>query len=105
MFSKLNLTITPAGKAIVSALIGGQTAGANSMVAIVDGDTADLEVVQLGIALVTPGEKSDQEIESYVATLAQNSTKRIPGADPSARIEVATSDEETLDELESLLAE
>jgi len=36
-FSKLSVTITPAGKAIVSALIGGTTAGAYSMIAIVDG--------------------------------------------------------------------
>jgi hypothetical protein len=102
-FSRLNMTITPAGKAIVSALIGGQAAGANSMVGLIDGDTGDLEVVQLGIAFVTPGEKSDQEMQAYVSTLAENSTKRIPGADPSARIEVAAGDAEVLDELESLL--
>jgi hypothetical protein len=103
VFSKLNMTITPAGKAIVSALIGGQAAGANAMLGIVDGGTGDLEVVQMGIALVTPGEKTDQEMGAYVATLATNSTKRIPGADPSARIEVAAGDDEVLDELESLL--
>jgi hypothetical protein len=103
VFSKLNMTITPAGKAIVSALIGGQAAGANAVLGIVDGDTGDLEVVQMGIALVTPGEKTDQEMQAYVATLATNSTKRIPSADPSAHIEVAAGDDEVLDELESLL--
>jgi hypothetical protein len=61
-FSKLSITITPAGKAIVSALIGGTTSGANSMIGIVDGDTADLEVVQIALAIVTPGEKTPDEI-------------------------------------------
>src|SRR6187431_2366868 len=69
-FSKLSITITPAGKAIMSALIGGTTSGANSMIGIVDGDTADLEVVQIAIAIVTPGEKTPDEIAAYVASLA-----------------------------------
>ena len=104
-FSKLSITITPAGKAIVSALIGGTTSGANSMIGIVDGDTADLEVVQIAIAIVTPGEKTPDEIASYVATLAAGNTKRLPGADPSQRIEVAVSDDEVLDQAESLIKE
>jgi hypothetical protein len=102
-FSKLSMTITPAGKAIVSALIGGTTAGAASQLGIVAGDTGDLEVVQIGIAFVTPGEKTDSEMQAYVATLAENNTKRLPGADPSERIEIAAGDEEVLDEVESLL--
>jgi hypothetical protein len=104
-FSKLSITITPAGKAIVSALIGGTTSGASSMIGIVDGDTADLEVVQMAIALVTPGEKTPDEIAAYVATLAAGNTKRLPGADPSQAIEVAVSDDEVLDEVESLIRE
>jgi hypothetical protein len=102
-FSKLSITITAAGKAIVSALIGGSTQGATSQIGIVDGDTADLEVVQIAIAIVTPGEKTDDEIASYVAHLAAGNTKRLPGADPSEGFEVATSDDEVLDEVESLL--
>jgi hypothetical protein len=104
-FSKLSITITPAGKAIVSALIGGTTAGASSMIGIVDGDTADLEVVQTAIAVVMPGEKTPDEIASYVASLATGNTTRLPGADPSQRIEVAVSDDDVLDEVESLLEE
>jgi len=102
-FSKLSVTITPAGKAIVSALIGGTTSGANSMIGIVDGDTGDLEVVQIALAIVTPGEKTPDEIAAYVAGLAVGNTKRLPGADPSSRIEVAVSDEDTLEEAESLI--
>jgi len=104
-FSKLSITITPAGKAIVSALIGGTTSGANSMIGIVDGDTAGLEVVQIAIAIVAPGEKTPEEIAAYVATLAAGNTKRLPGADPSQRIEVAVSDDEVLDEAETLIRE
>jgi hypothetical protein len=104
-FSKLSITITPAGKAIVSALIGGTTSGASSTIGIVDGDTADLEVVQMAIAIVTPGEKTPDEIAGYVATLAAGNTKRLPGADPSQRIEVAASDDEVLGEVESLIKE
>ena len=102
-FSKLNITITAAGKAIVSALIGGTTSGASSQIGIVHGDTGDLEVVLMAIAVVTPGEKTPDEIGAYVAGLAANNTKRLPGADPAERFEVATSDEEVLDEVESLL--
>jgi hypothetical protein len=102
-FAKLGITITPAGKAIVSALIGGTTSGASATIGIVDGDTADLEVVQIGIAIVTPGEKTRDEIGAYVATLAAGTTKRLPGADPSQRIEVAVGDDdEVLEEAEAL---
>jgi hypothetical protein len=104
-FSKLNITITAAGKAIVSALIGGTTSGASSTIGIVDGDTADLEVVQMAFAAVMPGEKTPDEISAYVATLAAGNTNRLPGADPSQQVEVAASDEEVLDEVESLLRE
>jgi hypothetical protein len=104
-FSKLSITITGAGKAIVTGLIGGTTSGANSMIGIVDGDTADLEVVQIAIAIVTPGDKTPDELAAYVATLAAGNTKRLPGADPSERIEVAVSDDEVLDEVESLIKE
>jgi hypothetical protein len=102
-FSRLGITITPAGKAIVSALIGGTTSGASSMIGLVDGDTADLEVVQIAVAVVMPGEKTPDEIAGYVATLAAGNTKRLPGADPSQRVEVDVSDDEVLDEVESLL--
>ncbi|HSC15645.1 MAG TPA: hypothetical protein VLI71_11040 [Gammaproteobacteria bacterium] len=104
-FSRMSITITPAGKAIMSALIGGTTSGASSMIGIVDGDTADLEVVQIAIAIVAPGEKTPDEIAGYVATLAAGNTKRLPGADPSQRVEVAVSDDEVLDEVESLIRE
>ncbi len=102
-FPKLNITITAAGKAIVSALIGGTTSGASSMIGIVDGNTADLEVVQIAVAVVMPGDKTQDEISAYVANLAAGNTRRLPGADPSERIELGTSDEEVLDEVESLI--
>ena len=102
-FSSLSMTITPMGKAIVSSLIGGSTAGTSSNLAIVDGDTGDLEAVFWGIAVVPPGEKTDQEMHGYVATVAERTVNRLPGADPSERIDVATGDEEVLDEVESLL--
>ena len=75
------------------------------MIGIVDGDTADLEVVQIAIAIVTPGEKTHDEIAAYVAGLAAGNTRRLPGADPSERIEVevAASDDAVLDEVESLI--
>src|SRR5262245_5517727 len=104
-FSKLSITITPAGKAIVSALIGGTSSGASSMIGIVDGQTADLEAVQIAFAIVTPGEKSPDEIAAYVATLAAGNTKHLPGADPSQRIDVAVSDDEVLNEAEALIKE
>ena len=106
-FSRLSITITPAGKAIVAGLFGGTTSGASSMIGIVDGDTADLEVVQIGVAVVMPGEKTPDEISAYVANLAAGSTRRLPGADPSQRpeVEVAESDEAVLDEVESLIRE
>jgi hypothetical protein len=102
-FGKVSITITPAGKAIVSALIGGTTAGASSNFALVNGATGDLEAVLFGIVPVAPGDKTDQELQAYVATLAQRNTKRLPLADPSARIDATASDEDVLDEVESLI--
>jgi hypothetical protein len=104
-FSTLSMTITPAGKAIVSGLLGGSTSGTGSNLAIVNGDTGDLEAVFWGIAIVTPGEKTDQEMQGYVVAVAERTMNRLPSADPSARIEVALGEEEVLDEVESLLEE
>jgi hypothetical protein len=61
--------------------------------------------VQIALAIVTPGEKTPDEIAAYVAGLAVGNTKRLPGADPSERIEVAVSDDEVLDEAETLIRE
>jgi hypothetical protein len=102
-FSTVSITITPAGKAIVSALIGGTTAGASSNFALVNGATGDLEAVLFGIVPVAPGDKTDQELHAYVAALAQRATKRLPAADPSARIDATASDDDVLDEVESLI--
>ncbi len=104
-FSTLSMTITAAGKAIVAGLLGGSTAGTSSNLMIVNGDNGDLEAVFFAVALVTPGEKTNQEVEGYVATLAERTTSKVPGADPSARIDVALGDEDVLDEVESLLNE
>jgi hypothetical protein len=102
-FTTLSMTITMAGKAIVSALIGGAQAATYGTVALVDGSTGDLEATFFGAAYVTPGEKTDEEMHGFVAKVAESVTKRLPGADPSARVEVATGDDEVLDEVESLL--
>ncbi|HET7131069.1 MAG TPA: hypothetical protein VFJ95_02420, partial [Gammaproteobacteria bacterium] len=56
-----------------------------------------------GIVPVAPGDKTDQELQAYVATLAQRNTKRLPLADPSARIDATASDDDVLDEVESLI--
>ena len=92
-FSTLSMTITAAGKAIVAGFLGGSTSGTSSNLMIVNGDNGDLEAVFMAIALVTPGEKTDQEVEGYVSTLAERTTSKIPGADPSARIDIALADE------------
>jgi hypothetical protein len=102
-FSTLNITITAAGKAIFAGFVGGTTQGANANLEIVDGKTGELEAWFLGIAVVTPGEKTDADLSAYVATLAGRSTNRVPGADPSARVEVATSDDDAIGEAEKVL--
>jgi hypothetical protein len=102
-FSTMSITITPMGKAIFSGLVGGTTSGANANLEIVDGKTGELEAWFLGIAIVAPGDKTNADLSNYVATLAERSTNRVPGADPSARIDVAQSDEAVLEEAESAL--
>lgn len=101
-FSNLSLTMVGAGKAIVSGLIGGSTSGANGSVAIVS-STGDLEAVSFGIAIVTPGDKTDAELSAYVAQIVKRAVDWMPAADPSARIDVASSDDDVLGEVESLL--
>ena len=78
-FSTLSMTITPMGNAIVSGLIGRSTSGTSSNLAIVDGHTGDLEAVFWGIAVVTPGEKTDQEMHGYVATVAERTMSPVTG--------------------------
>jgi hypothetical protein len=103
-FTTLNMTITMAGKAIVAALIGGSQAATYGNMALVDGSTADLEATFFGFAGVTPGEKTDEEMHGYVVKVAEGVNKKLPGADPSARVEVAEGDDdEVLGEVESLL--
>jgi hypothetical protein len=103
-FSTLNVTITAAGKAIMSALIGGTSSGASSTLWVVNGDTGDLEATLFGVAIVTPGEKTDPELDAYVAQCAERTLKRMPGSDPTQRVDVASADdEEVLDEVEQLL--
>jgi hypothetical protein len=102
-FSNLSMTITPMGKTLVNSLVGGSSSGASSSLAVVSGGTGDLEAVLFGIAIVTPGEKTDEELRSYVAQVAERTVKRLPDADPSARVDVALSDDDVLDEVESLL--
>jgi hypothetical protein len=102
-FSTLSVTITGAGKAIVSGLFGGSTSGASSNLEVVNGKTGDLEATFFAIAIVTPGDKSDQELAAYVDTLATRTMNRMPGSDPNSRIDVAQSDDDALKEADAVL--
>jgi len=102
-FSTLSMTITKAGKAIFAGFTGGSTQGTSSNLEIVNGKTGDLEAFFFGVALVGPGDKTDEEMAAYVHTCAERTMNRMPGSDPSSRIEVATSDDDVLDEAEKTL--
>ena len=95
-FSTMNITITGAGKAIVSGLFGGTTSGANANLEVVNGKTGDLEATFIAIALVTPGDKTDEDLAAYVDTLAKRTMNKMPGSDPNSRIDVAQSDDDVL---------
>lgn len=104
-FATLNMTITPAGKAIVSALIGGATSGTNAMMGLVSGSTGDLEAVLFGVNFVPPGDLTDAQMQAEVVQVAERTANGLPPADPSLRVEVAAGDdEESLEEIEALLA-
>jgi len=103
-FSHVNITITPAGKAIVSALIGGATAGAYASVALVDGNSGDLEAMFNSIDVGLPGDKTTEELQEQVDLLAERAVDSLPAADPSKRVEAA-SEEDVLSDIESLLNE
>lgn len=102
-FSTLNMTITKAGKALLAGFTGGSTQGTSSNLEIVNGKTGDLEALFFGVAIVTPGDKTSGEMAGYVHTVAERTMNRMPGSDPSQRIEVATSDDDVLDEAEKTL--
>jgi hypothetical protein len=103
VFSNMSVTITGAGKAIVSGLFGGTTSGANSNLEVVNGKTGDLEATFLAIALVTPGDKTDEDLAAYVDTLAKRTMNRMPGSDPNSRIDVAQSDDDVLNDADAVL--
>jgi hypothetical protein len=102
-FSTMNITITGAGKAIVSGLFGGTTSGANANLEVVNGKTGDLEATFIAIALVTPGDKTDDDLAAYVDTLAKRTMNRMPGSDPNSRIDVAQSDDDVLNDADAVL--
>jgi hypothetical protein len=102
-FSTLSVTITGAGKAIVSGLFGGTTSGASANLEVVNGKTGDLEATFIAIALVTPGEKTDQDLAAYVDTLAARTMNKMPGSDPNSRVDVAQSDDDVLNEADAVL--
>jgi len=103
VFSTMSVTITGGGKAIVSGLFGGTTQGASSNLEVVNGKTGDLEATFLAIALVTPGDKTDEDLAAYVNTLATRTMNKMPGSDPSSRIDVAQSDDDVLNEADAVL--
>jgi hypothetical protein len=102
-FSTMTITITGAGKAIVSGLFGGTTSGASSNLEVVNGKTGDLEATFFGVAIVTPGDKTDEQLAAYVDTLATRTMNRMPGSDPNSRIDVAQSDDDVLNEADAVL--
>ena len=102
-FSTMNITITGAGKAIVSGLFGGTTSGANANLEVVNGKTGDLEATFFAVAIVTPGDKTEQDLAAYVDTLATRTMHRMPGSDPNSRIDVAQSDDDVLNEADAVL--
>lgn len=102
-FSTLNVNITPMGKALLTGLFGGSASGASSNLEIVNGSTGELEAVFFGVALVGPGDKTDEDLDGYVTTLAEHAAKKVPEADPAARTEVAVDDSDVLDEAEAVL--
>ncbi|MBN1237038.1 MAG: hypothetical protein JXB36_00980 [Gammaproteobacteria bacterium] len=103
-FSRLNVTVTPMGGAIVGALFGGGSSpGTSSTLSIVDGRSGDLEAHYLGIRPVMPGEKSEEQVLEQVADVARRALGSLPTADPSKRQASTASEEDVLNELESLL--
>jgi hypothetical protein len=103
VFSTMSVTITGGGKAIVSGLFGGTTSGANANLEVVNGKTGDLEATFFAVSIVTPGDKTEQDLASYVDTLAARTMKRMPGSDPNSRIDVAQSDDDVLNDADAVL--
>ena len=102
-FSTMSVTITGAGKALMAGFLGGSTQGASANLEVVNGKTGDLEATFFAIAIVSPGDKSDDDLAGYVDTLARRTMNKMPGSDPNSRIDVAQSDDDVLEEAEKTL--
>lgn len=104
-FSQLQVTVTPMGGAIVSALFGaGSSAGTTSSLSLVDGTTGDLEALFSSWDADMPGKKTEGELQQRVIQIAEAALAELPAADPSAR-RAEDSDADVLSEVESLLGE
>ena len=57
----------------------------------------------IAIAVVTPGDKTEQDLAAYVDTLATRTINRMPGSDPNSRLDVAQSDDDVLNEADAVL--
>jgi hypothetical protein len=87
----------------MAGFLGGSTQGASSNLEIVNGKTGDLEATFFAVAIVSPGDKSDDDLAGYVDALARRTMNRMPVSDPNSRIDVAQSDDDVLDEAEKTL--
>ncbi|MGD8324656.1 MAG: hypothetical protein PVF50_09835 [Gammaproteobacteria bacterium] len=103
-FPRLTVVGATGGKIAMSVLLGGSMGGSFGTLSLVDGHSGDLEA-----HLVGPGgnsaRKFDEDPDGMIGRITDNLVKGLPNADPSARVEPETDDEDVLAEIESLLNE
>jgi len=101
-FTRLQVVAATAGRAAVALLVGiGSMGGTMASVSLIDGNSGDLEAYMVSTAV--PSYKDiEQDPASQMARIAASTLRRLPLADPAARVELSD-EEDVLSELESLL--
>jgi hypothetical protein len=104
-FAELDVVAATGGKKAMSWILGGSTGGSSGSLNIVDGNTGYLEASLGSIFGGGSANRFEEDPAGEITDLVDKMMNKLPDADPSARVETATDDEDVFAEIESLLNE
>ncbi|HEY8518962.1 MAG TPA: hypothetical protein VIN61_02685 [Gammaproteobacteria bacterium] len=104
-FTRLQVVAATGGRTAVALLVGiGSMGGASANLALVDGDTGDLEAWFVSTYVGASAKSIEENPQGEMAQIAASMLAKLPGADPTLRVEEEPeSDEDVLSGVEALL--
>lgn len=103
-FAVLSIAGATGGKKAMGLILGGSTGVSFGSMSLVDGRSGYLEVRFSGRGSGS-AKKFEEDPEAEISEIVEEMLKKLPDADPSARVEQTSSDDDVLSDIESLLDE